>query len=150
MVPELWGVGEFKILVGSPRAYLVRQRFSFTGLTGQEATHPSRRPWWGGHRPRWAHAVRPKEQDSAGPLRATGSGNHRSQPARSGIVGTDDFELRDEDGLMWKAGEFGRAHQGRPGALLADGSEPEPLVFDIGSSASVHRSSDWWFYTRAS
>ncbi|MFI2317637.1 hypothetical protein [Streptomyces sp. CB00072] len=71
-------------------------------------------------------------------------------PARSGIVGTDDFELRDEDGLMWKTGEFGRAHQGRPGTLLADGSEPEPLVFDIGSSASVHRSSDWWFYTRAS
>lgn len=51
---------------------------------------------------------------------------------------------------MWKTGEFGRAHQGRPGALLADGSEPEPLVFDIDSSASVHRSSDWWFYTRAS
>lgn len=51
---------------------------------------------------------------------------------------------------MWKTGKFGRAHQGRPGTLLADGSELEPLVFDIGSSASVHRSSDWWFYTRAS
>ncbi|MFI1226244.1 MULTISPECIES: hypothetical protein [unclassified Streptomyces] len=68
----------------------------------------------------------------------------------SGIVGTDStFVQREEDGpmWMWETGEFGRVHQGRPGALLADGSEPEPLVFDIGSSGSVHRSSDWWVYS---
>ncbi|MDT0493709.1 hypothetical protein RM717_24720 [Streptomyces griseus] len=49
--------------------------------------------------------------------------------------------------LMWETVEFGRAHRGRPGVLLADGSEPEPVLFDGGSGANFHESSDWWFYS---
>ncbi|MER6639098.1 hypothetical protein [Streptomyces microflavus] len=48
---------------------------------------------------------------------------------------------------MWQTEEFGVAHAGRPGVLLADGSEPGPVYFDTGSSANFHRSSDWWIYT---
>ncbi|MEU6016819.1 hypothetical protein ABZ826_23050 [Streptomyces sp. NPDC047515] len=47
---------------------------------------------------------------------------------------------------MWQTEEFGAAHEGRPGVLVADGTEPKPVIFDVGSGPSVHRSSDWWVY----
>ncbi|MFI8930841.1 hypothetical protein ACIG3E_24620 [Streptomyces sp. NPDC053474] len=47
--------------------------------------------------------------------------------------------------MMW-ATEFGPSHEGRAAAVLADGSEPKPAVFDAGSSANMHRTSDWWVY----
>lgn len=50
-------------------------------------------------------------------------------------------------GAVWQTDEFGEAHAGRSGVLLADGSEPRPVFFDAGSSASFHQSSDWWIYT---
>ncbi|MFJ8668925.1 hypothetical protein [Streptomyces sp. NPDC093600] len=30
--------------------------------------------------------------------------------------------------------------------LLADGSEPGPVYFDMGSGGDVHQSTDWWVY----
>ncbi|MGW6202525.1 hypothetical protein ACWF9B_02550 [Streptomyces sp. NPDC055089] len=47
---------------------------------------------------------------------------------------------------MWETVEFGAAHEGRPGVLLADGTEPKPVYFDTGSSGNMHQSSDWWIY----
>ncbi|MFJ6438281.1 hypothetical protein [Streptomyces sp. NPDC091416] len=47
---------------------------------------------------------------------------------------------------MWQTVEFGAAHEGRPGAVLADGTEPKPVYFDTGSGGHVHQSSDWWIY----
>ncbi|MDP5315615.1 hypothetical protein [Streptomyces poriferorum] len=47
---------------------------------------------------------------------------------------------------MWQTVEFGGAHEGRPGVLLADGTEPKPVYFDTGSSGHMHQSSDWWIY----
>ncbi|MFJ8753106.1 hypothetical protein ACIREO_27780 [Streptomyces sp. NPDC102441] len=47
---------------------------------------------------------------------------------------------------MWESEEFGSEHEGRPGVLLADGTEPGPVYFDAGSGPSVHRSTDWWVY----
>ncbi|MGW9451453.1 hypothetical protein [Streptomyces sp. NPDC055632] len=32
------------------------------------------------------------------------------------------------------------------GVLLADGSEPKPVLFDLGSGSNFHESSDWWLY----
>ncbi|MEV7659603.1 hypothetical protein AB0O39_36245 [Streptomyces anulatus] len=49
--------------------------------------------------------------------------------------------------LMWKTMEFGEAHQGRPGALLADGIEPATVLLDGGSGANFHESNDWWIYS---
>ncbi|MFE7623023.1 hypothetical protein [Streptomyces sp. NPDC057509] len=46
----------------------------------------------------------------------------------------------------WETEEFGKAHQGRPGAVLADGTEPKPVIFDVGSGPEVHETSDWWVY----
>ncbi|MEW1892235.1 hypothetical protein [Streptomyces sp. NPDC085659] len=47
----------------------------------------------------------------------------------------------------WKTEtEFGTSHQGRPGAVLPAGTEPEPVLFDMGSSAYFHKTSDWWVY----
>ncbi|WP_435191254.1 hypothetical protein [Streptomyces sp. bgisy126] len=37
-------------------------------------------------------------------------------------------------------------HEGMVGVLLADGSEPKPVLFDLGSGATFHESSDWWLY----
>ncbi|MCX4451574.1 hypothetical protein [Streptomyces sp. NBC_01789] len=45
----------------------------------------------------------------------------------------------------WKTEEFA-SHRGRPGAVLADGTEPKPVVFDIGSGTNMHETSDWWIY----
>ncbi|WLQ45623.1 hypothetical protein P8A22_37995 (plasmid) [Streptomyces laculatispora] len=47
---------------------------------------------------------------------------------------------------MWETMEFGAAHEGRPGVVLADGTEPKPVYFDTGSGANMHESSDWWIY----
>ncbi|MET7344660.1 hypothetical protein [Streptomyces sp. NPDC005547] len=46
----------------------------------------------------------------------------------------------------WKTGEFGSAHRGRPGAVLADGTEPKPLIVDLGSGTYMRETSDWWVY----
>ena len=47
---------------------------------------------------------------------------------------------------MWATKEFGSFHTGRPAAALADGSEPKPVYFDVGSSGTVPAMSDWWVY----
>ncbi|MGW1843005.1 hypothetical protein [Streptomyces sp. NPDC001966] len=47
---------------------------------------------------------------------------------------------------MWETEGFGGEHEGRPGALLADGTEPGPAYFDSGSGSTVHRSTDWYVY----
>lgn len=47
---------------------------------------------------------------------------------------------------MWETEEFGGEHDGRPGVLLADGTEPGPVYFDTGSGPTVHRSTDWYVY----
>ncbi|WP_335934901.1 hypothetical protein [Streptomyces sp. PTD5-9] len=47
---------------------------------------------------------------------------------------------------MWETEEFGAEHEGRPGVLLADGTEPKPVLFDVGSGATMHQSTDWWVY----
>ncbi|MFB7512877.1 hypothetical protein [Streptomyces sp. NPDC056144] len=38
------------------------------------------------------------------------------------------------------------SHEGTVGVLLADGSEPEPVVFDLGSGATFHESTFWGHY----
>ncbi|MFF3956579.1 hypothetical protein ACFYY1_25680 [Streptomyces sp. NPDC001890] len=43
---------------------------------------------------------------------------------------------------MRETEEFGGEHEGRPGALLADGTEPGPAYLDSGSGSTVHRSTD--------
>ncbi|WP_329139293.1 hypothetical protein OG552_33020 [Streptomyces sp. NBC_01476] len=48
--------------------------------------------------------------------------------------------------MGWQTGEFGMSHEGRAAALLADGSEPEPAYFDIGSGGHVPSTTDWWVY----
>ncbi|MFC8896636.1 hypothetical protein [Streptomyces cinereoruber] len=45
----------------------------------------------------------------------------------------------------WQRGGF-ESHEGMVGVLLADGSEPKPVLFDLGSGATFHESSDWWNY----
>ncbi|MFE2295055.1 hypothetical protein [Streptomyces sp. NPDC059452] len=47
---------------------------------------------------------------------------------------------------MWSTEEFEASHEGRPGVMLADGTEPGPVYFDAGSGPNVHRSTDWWVY----
>lgn len=48
--------------------------------------------------------------------------------------------------MGWHSDQFGPAHEGGPGAVLADGSEPGPVYLDTGSSGHVHQTSDWWIY----
>ncbi|QNP68755.1 hypothetical protein IAG44_04295 [Streptomyces roseirectus] len=48
--------------------------------------------------------------------------------------------------MEWQTEEFGSSHEGRPRALLADGTEPGPVYFDIGSGAEIPKSTDWWVY----
>ncbi|AVH93718.1 hypothetical protein C5L38_35005 (plasmid) [Streptomyces sp. WAC00288] len=45
----------------------------------------------------------------------------------------------------WRREGF-ESHEGMVGVLLADGSEPGPVFFDLGSGATFHESSDWWHY----
>lgn len=46
----------------------------------------------------------------------------------------------------WETDEFGTSHQGCAGALLPDGSEPKPAIFDLGSGTAMHTTSAWWVY----
>ncbi|MFI8963040.1 hypothetical protein ACIGO8_13045 [Streptomyces sp. NPDC053493] len=47
--------------------------------------------------------------------------------------------------MTWKRDGF-ESHEGEVGVLLADGSEPGPVYFDLGSSSQVHKSTAWWAY----
>lgn len=46
--------------------------------------------------------------------------------------------------MAWHSVEFGTSHEGRAGAVLADGSEPGPRYF--GSAGYTYESTDWWGY----
>ncbi|MFC9619439.1 hypothetical protein ACFTXM_05390 [Streptomyces sp. NPDC056930] len=48
----------------------------------------------------------------------------------------DPVMLGEEFG-MWETDEFGSEHEGRPGVLLADGTEPGQVYFDAGSGPRV-------------
>jgi hypothetical protein len=48
--------------------------------------------------------------------------------------------------MQWQSEQFGAAHEGRAVAVLADGSEPEPVYFDAGSGSTLCRTDDWWVY----
>ncbi|MDV9186841.1 hypothetical protein R6L23_01090 [Streptomyces sp. SR27] len=45
----------------------------------------------------------------------------------------------------WQRDGF-ESHEGVVGVLLADGSEPGPVFFDLGSGSNFHQSIDWWCY----
>ncbi|MEE1929820.1 hypothetical protein V1J52_16775 [Streptomyces sp. TRM 70351] len=47
--------------------------------------------------------------------------------------------------MTWRA-EFGAVHEGRPGAVLPDGSEPAPVYYDVGSGPHVPSTTDWYAY----
>ncbi|HEY8982051.1 MAG TPA: hypothetical protein VIU15_21000 [Streptomyces sp.] len=48
--------------------------------------------------------------------------------------------------MEWRTDDFGTSHEGRPRALLADGTEPAPVYFDSGSGAEIPKSTEWWVY----
>lgn len=48
--------------------------------------------------------------------------------------------------MGWVNEEFGKSHEGYLGALLADGTEPEPQYIDVGSGSFVPKTSEWWAY----
>ncbi|MCX5195501.1 hypothetical protein OOK31_16580 [Streptomyces sp. NBC_00249] len=48
--------------------------------------------------------------------------------------------------MTWQTEEFEGEHEGRAAAVLADGSEPKPMIYDVGSGSEFHRTSDWWVY----
>ncbi|WP_416969512.1 hypothetical protein [Streptomyces sp. 4F14] len=48
--------------------------------------------------------------------------------------------------MEWQTEDFGTSHEGRPRALLPDGTEPGPVYFDIGSGADIPKSTEWWVY----
>ncbi|MER8237552.1 hypothetical protein [Streptomyces sp. NPDC094049] len=52
-----------------------------------------------------------------------------------------------EEAVMhgWQRDGF-ESHVGAVGVLLADGSEPGPVFYDLGSGGSVHQSTDWRSY----
>ncbi|MFF5126729.1 hypothetical protein ACFY41_07270 [Streptomyces syringium] len=45
--------------------------------------------------------------------------------------------------MGWQSEEFGSYHEGRAGAVLADGSEPKPVYLDAGSGGGPPPTSDW-------
>ncbi|MGO4634937.1 hypothetical protein AB4225_29020 [Streptomyces sp. 2RAF24] len=47
--------------------------------------------------------------------------------------------------MGWQREGF-ETHVGEVGVLLADGSEPGPVYFDLGSGSHFHESTDWWVY----
>ncbi|MFJ7631034.1 hypothetical protein ACIQZN_31625 [Streptomyces sp. NPDC097595] len=51
-----------------------------------------------------------------------------------------------ETEFPWENEGFGASHRGRPGAVLADGTEPKAAIFDLGSGTHFHETSDWWVY----
>ncbi|MEV7279982.1 hypothetical protein [Streptomyces sp. NPDC093111] len=48
--------------------------------------------------------------------------------------------------MSWKRERY-ESHEGAVGVLLADGTEPGPVSFDMGSGTYFHESTDWWVYT---
>lgn len=48
--------------------------------------------------------------------------------------------------MAWQTDEFDGEHDGRPAAVLADGSEPAPMIYDSGSGSDCHETTDWWVY----
>ncbi|MEU3752967.1 hypothetical protein AB0H17_09425 [Streptomyces olivoreticuli] len=48
--------------------------------------------------------------------------------------------------MGWQTEEFGSFHEGRAGAVLADGSEPGPVYLDSGSGGGLPPTSDWQVY----
>lgn len=49
----------------------------------------------------------------------------------------------------WRHTEFGQAHLGRVGVVLADGTEPGPVYLDAGSGTNFQTRTDWWLYDGA-
>ncbi|MEU5431506.1 hypothetical protein AB0H73_38710 [Streptomyces olivoreticuli] len=47
--------------------------------------------------------------------------------------------------MGWES-EFGASHEGRAVAVLADGSEPGPVYFDMNSGGCAQSSTNWWVY----
>ncbi|SEE60125.1 hypothetical protein [Streptomyces sp. TLI_105] len=47
--------------------------------------------------------------------------------------------------MTWKRDGF-ESHEGEVGVVLADGTEPGPVYFDLGSGGHFHESTDWWAY----
>ncbi|MEV8628602.1 hypothetical protein [Streptomyces sp. NPDC051079] len=47
--------------------------------------------------------------------------------------------------MGWQREGF-ETHVGEVGVLLADGTEPGPVYFDLGSGSHFHESTDWWAY----
>ncbi|MFF8513378.1 hypothetical protein ACF064_35560 [Streptomyces sp. NPDC015492] len=47
--------------------------------------------------------------------------------------------------MGWQREGF-ETHEGEVGVLLADGSEPGPVYYDLGSGSYFHGSTDWWAY----
>ncbi|MET9252666.1 hypothetical protein [Streptomyces sp. NPDC003717] len=45
----------------------------------------------------------------------------------------------------WQLEGF-ESHEGPVGVLLADGSEPRPIIFDLGNGSNFYESIDWWHY----
>ncbi|MBV9023016.1 MAG: hypothetical protein JO362_04240 [Streptomycetaceae bacterium] len=48
--------------------------------------------------------------------------------------------------MGWQTEQFGSSHEGRAGAVLADGSEPKPVYLDVGSGGGGHTTSHWRVY----
>ncbi|ANH89901.1 MULTISPECIES: hypothetical protein [unclassified Streptomyces] len=49
--------------------------------------------------------------------------------------------------MVWQTEEFEASHEGYVGAVLADGSEPKPVIIDIGSGTNMYQTSEWWAYS---
>ncbi|PWI05426.1 hypothetical protein DIZ27_39495 [Streptomyces sp. NWU339] len=49
--------------------------------------------------------------------------------------------------MTWQTDEFRTSHEGFVGAVLADGSEPKPVVLDVGSGTNGYQTREWWAYT---
>ncbi|MFE3644272.1 hypothetical protein ACFXOM_25275 [Streptomyces sp. NPDC059169] len=47
--------------------------------------------------------------------------------------------------MNWTREGF-ESHVGAVGVLLADGNEPRPIYFDLGSGGHFEKSTDWWVY----
>lgn len=68
----------------------------------------------------------------------------RTTPTR--VVCESKGGIMQETEFPWENEGFGASHRGRPGAVLADGTEPKPAIFDLGSGTHFHETSDWWVY----
>jgi hypothetical protein len=51
-----------------------------------------------------------------------------------------------EQTMGWQSEEFGSAHEGTAGVLLADGTEPGPVYLDAGSGGNVSQTTAWQIY----